>query len=138
MAEITIDTTRVGMDPVTGMYAAQISKLIAGEAIAKGQACYIKGSDGKAYKASAAADTEAAKVVGLAPDAAEAGEPVSLYAAPSIWDYSTGMTPGTPLYLSQTAAGGFATTQTLVHPSVAFAQVIDANRIRIVRNDSLW
>jgi hypothetical protein len=137
MAAITKDATRVGMDAASGMYAAQISGKLAGEALAKGDAVYIKASDGRVYKAIAAADNEAARCCGLVPDAAAIGEAVSIYGAPSIWDYATGMTPGAPVYLSQAVAGGLDTAQTAVHPQ-ALAQSIDANRIRVVTDYPLW
>lgn len=129
MAAIT-KSANVNMDTDSGMRAAHIGHLLAGEAIAKGDACYIKGSDGKVYKAIGTAANEAANVVGLAPDAAAAGEAVSVYGAFSIWEYSTGMTPGTAVYLGL-VAGGLDTVAQLGHPTPV-GHVVDAQRIRII------
>jgi hypothetical protein len=130
MADITKDTTRVGMDAATGMYSGQISGKLAGEAIAKGDACCIK-SDGKVWKADASAADELARFVGLAPDAAAVNEAVSVYSAPSVWDYAAGtLTPGAPIYLSATA-GALADAAGTGHPTPV-AQAIDAYRIRLV------
>lgn len=130
MAAITKDATRVGMDAASGMFAGQVSGKIAGEAIAKGDACYIKGSDGKVYKAINTAANEAANVIGLAADAAEAGEAVTCYSAPSIWDYANGtLTPGALIYLGA-VAGGLDTAAGTGHPG-ALAHAIDQYRIRI-------
>lgn len=136
MAAVTIDTTRVGPEPATAMYAGNISKLLAGEAIAKGEAVYIK-SDGKVWLAVAAADDAANHAVGLAASGAAADEAITILSEPAIFDYSTGMSPGIPLYVSASVPGGLDTVATLSHPQ-AFAQVIDANRIRIVTHFALW
>jgi hypothetical protein len=52
--------------------------LLAGEAIAAGDACYIK-SDGKIWLATGAAANAAARVVGVAAQAAAVGEAVTLF-----------------------------------------------------------
>lgn len=94
-----------------------ITGLLAGEAIAAGDAVYLKGSDGRIYKASGAAANEAARVLGFAAAAADAGEAVSVIRAFSgaIMGYKAmiGATPapaGTRFYLSGTVAGGLADT----------------------------
>lgn len=131
MAAIT-KSVDVSMDPVSGMYVSTISGLIAGEAIAKGDACYIKGADGKVYRSIGTAANEAAGVMGLAFAAAPAGEAVTLYGAGAIWEYSTGMTPGIPVFLGL-VAGQLDTAAQLGHPAPV-GHVVDAQRIRITVN----
>jgi hypothetical protein len=90
----------------------KISGLYAGEAIAGGDACYIKASDGKVYKATGAAADEKARVAGFAAMAASAGDAVTLYHSvmfaygPNV--SGTKSSPGAPLYLSGTTAGNVA------------------------------
>ena len=129
MAAIT-KGANVNMDTDSGMRAGHIGYLLAGEAIAKGDACYIKGSDGKVYKSIGTAANEAAMVHGLAPDAAAAGEAVSLYSAPSIWEYGAALTPGTAVFLGL-VAGQFDTAAQVGHPAPV-GHVVDAARIRII------
>ena len=129
MAAIT-KSVNISMDTNSGMRAGTISGKVAGEAIAKGDACYIKGSDGKIYRSIGTAANEAAMVHGLAADAAAANEAVTLYGAPSIWEYSTGLTPGTAVFLGL-VAGGLDTAAQIGHPAPV-GHVVDAQRIRII------
>jgi beta-glucosidase-like glycosyl hydrolase len=80
--------------------------LIAGEAIAAGDAVYIK-SDGKVWRATGAAVAPAAVVRGFALIAAQVGEAVTF-----AWDvrlrYGAALTPGASYYLSGTVVGGLA------------------------------
>lgn len=131
MAAIT-KSTDVSMDPVSGMFASTISGKIAGEAIAKGDMCYIKGSDGKIYRSINTAANEAANCHGLAFAAAAAGEAVTLYGAGAIWEYGTGLTPGAAVYLGA-SAGGLADAAGTGHPTPV-GHVVDAQRIRITVN----
>jgi hypothetical protein len=131
MAAITKSAT-AGMDADSGMRAGHIGWLIAGEAIAKCDMCYIKGSDGKVYKSINTAVNEAAKCHGMAPDAASAGEAVSLYGGFSIWEYSTGLTPGVDVFLGA-VAGGLDTAAGTGHP-LPVGHVVDAQRIRLTVN----
>src|SRR5687768_9783795 len=78
-----------------------LSGLLAGEAIAAGDACYIK-SDGKAWLATGAAANAAAKVYGYACQAASVGEAVTL-AYDVRFRYGAGLTPGAQVFLSATA-----------------------------------
>jgi hypothetical protein len=84
----------------------QIAGLLAGEAIAAGDACYIT-SGGVAMRASGAAANAAANVRGIAADAAQSGEAVTLYRNVR-FGYGSGLTPGASYYLSGTVAGGLA------------------------------
>lgn len=130
MAAVT-RSANVSMDTVSGSKAGTISGKLAGEAIAKGDACYIKGSDGKIYKAINTALNEAANFYGLAADKADANEAVTLYSAPSIWEYSDGLlTPGAVLYLGA-VAGGLDTAAGTGHPTPV-AHAVDTQRIRVI------
>lgn len=130
MAAIT-KSANVSMDTVSGSKAGTISGKLAGEAIAKGDACYIKAADGKIWKAINTAANEAANVAGLAADSAAVGEAVTLYSAPSIWEYSDGLlTPGALVYLGA-VAGGLDTAAGTGHPTPV-AHAIDSQRIRVV------
>ena len=105
-----------------------LSGLMAGEAIAAGDACYIKGSDGKIYKSDGSAADEAAEVHGYAPKAAGIGEPITL-----VWDcrfrYGAGMTPGTKLYVSVNAGLLADAPSTGGVAPVGF--VVDATRVHL-------
>ena len=108
-----------------------LAGLLAGEAIAAGDACYIK-SDGKAWKSTGAAANAAAEVHGFAAQAASVGEAVTL-----CWDvrfrYGAGLTPGTKLFLSGTVVGGLAdAASTGGTKPIAF--VVDATRIHVYQS----
>ena len=128
MAAITKSAT-VNMDAVSGMKPSTISGKLAGEAIAKGHACYLKGADGKIYKSIGTAANEAAKVHGFAADAAAINEAVTLYGAGAIWEYGTALTPGVDVFLGL-VAGELDTVAQLGHP-LPVGHVVDAQRIRI-------
>lgn len=80
--------------------------LIAGEALAVMDACYIK-SDGKAWKATGAAATAPAQVDGFAAVAASVGEAVTLIFDCTV-NYGSGLTPGASYFLSGATAGALA------------------------------
>jgi hypothetical protein len=126
MAEVTKTGTPTLSTP-TPSWEHYISGLLAGEAIAGGDACYIKASDGLVYKATGAAANEAARVVGFA---ASAGEAVTLLHhinygyGPKVSD--TAVASGTPLYLSGTVAGGLADAAS-TGGTAAIAFVVDAD-----------
>lgn len=82
----------------------RLSGLLAGEAIAAGDACRINGADGRVYRSSGAAANANAKVRGFAAMAAPAGEAVTLVTEAD-WHYGAGMTPGADLFLSAATAG---------------------------------
>jgi hypothetical protein len=104
-----------------------ISGLLAGEAIAAGDACYIK-SDGKVWLSDGTAATAPAKVDGFAAKAAAVGEAVTL-----VFDvnfrYGAGLTPGARVYLMTTpgALSDAATTG----GTAPNGFVVDATRIRV-------
>lgn len=104
-----------------------ISGLLAGEAIAAGDACYIA-SDGTVMKSNGTSANAAAKVDGFAAREAGQGEAVTL-----VFDvnfrYGAGMTPGARIYLFTTAGliGDAATTG----GTAPIGFVVDATRIRV-------
>jgi hypothetical protein len=102
--------------------------LIAGEAIAAGDAVYIK-SDGKVWRATGAAVAPAAVVRGFALIAAQVGEAVTF-----AWDvrlrYGAALTPGASYYLSGTNPGGLADAAS-TGGTVAVAYAVDATRIYV-------
>lgn len=103
-----------------------LAGLLAGEAIAAGDACYIK-SDGKVWIATGAAANAAAKVYGFAAQAASVGEAVTL-----VWDcrfrYGAGMTPGMQLFLS---TGGALVDAATTGGTAPIGVVVDATRIHV-------
>lgn len=104
-----------------------ISGLLAGEAIAAGDACYIK-SDGKIWKSDGTSANAAAKVDGFAAKAAAVNEAVTLVFDVNFY-YGAGMTPGARIYLFTTAGtiGDAATTG----GTAPIGFVVDATRIRV-------
>jgi methyl coenzyme M reductase beta subunit len=102
--------------------------LLAGEAIAAGDACYIK-SDGKIWLATGAAANAAARVVGFAAAAAAVGEAVTLYNDVNL-RYGAGLTPGAVYYLSGTTAGALDTAAS-TGGTKPIAYAVDATRIHV-------
>jgi hypothetical protein len=104
-----------------------ISGLLAGEAIAAGDACYIK-SDGKVWRSTGAAANAAAKVDGFAAIAAAVNEAVTLVFDVNFY-YGAAMTPGARIYLSATA-GAIADAAT-TGGTAPIGFVVDATRVRV-------
>ena len=99
--------TYQGIDTDSAMRAVNLGGLglEAGEAIAAWDACYIKASDGKVYKA-VSTEVNGANVSlfhGFAPQAYAAGDKVTLYGDGALIEYASGMTPAAYLYISDTA-----------------------------------
>lgn len=107
----------------------QISGLKAGEAIAAGDACYVKAADGLVWLSTGAAANAAAKVRGFAFAAAQAGEAVTLYAGVN-WNYGAALTPGTDLFLSAATAGALSDVAT-TGGTAPIGFVIDATRVHL-------
>lgn len=107
------------------------SGLRAGEAIAAGDSCYIKGADGLVWRSNGTGANEAARCDGLAAKAAAAGEAVTLYTDVE-FHYGSGLTPGAPYYVGATAGRLDTAPTTGGITPVAFA--VDATRIRVVAN----
>jgi hypothetical protein len=106
--------------------AHQISGLLAGEAIFAGALCYVK-SDGKVWLATGAAANAAAKMRGMALQAAAVGDAVTLYHDVTV-RYGAGLTPGADLFLS---TGGLIVDAATTGGTAPIGYVVDATRIRI-------
>jgi hypothetical protein len=115
---------------VTPPQSDTINGLLAGEAIAAGDACYIKAADGKVWLATGAANTAPADVAGFAFTDASANEPVTLVCNGN-FRYAAALTVSAKLYLSGTVAGGLADAAS-TGGLAPIAVAIDATRIRIV------
>ena len=131
MADITKIAT---MDfEATALHRCMIYKdpdLVAGEAITKGQPCYIKPADGKTYKAvstvlaGGSSDvTNLTAFHGFAYDTYAVGDKVSLVGPGGKMFYTAaaGLTPGALYYVSDTA-GNVSDTALVSHDApIAFA-----------------
>lgn len=104
--------------------------LKAGEAIAAGDACYIK-SDGLAWRSNGTAANAAAKVDGFAAEAAAVGEAVTLWFEVN-FRYGSGLTPGARYYASATAGALDDAATTGGTAPVAYA--VDATRIHVMES----
>lgn len=102
-------------------------QLIAGEAIAAGDLCYIK-SDGKAWLSNGTSANAAAKCVGMAAEAAAVGEPITVFRNER-FRYGSGMTPGAQIYVSATAGALSDAATTGGTAPIGF--VVDATRVYI-------
>lgn len=131
MALITRAST-ASMDASTGMFAPQITGLIAGEALDVAAPCYIKSSDGLVYMSNGTSANEAAEVVGFTPRAVKSGQPVTLFGKGARFSYGTGLTPGDKYYIGATAGRLDASTTT--GDAVGVAQAITATDIRVIRD----
>lgn len=135
MAEVTRTGVPTPSNPLA-VRTRSITGLYAGEALAGGDAVYIKASDGKVYKATGAAANEAATCKGFAAKVASADEActilrngVHLAYGPNV--SGTPSSPGARLYLSGTVAGNLANTAS-TGDNIGVAYVIDTDgRIEI-------
>lgn len=123
--------TDASLDASTGMFAQQVTGLVAGENLDLAAACYIKASDGKVYMCNATAATEPAKCYGFVPRAAVAGQPVTLYGVGARFRYGSGLTPGAQYFVGATA--GRLDTAATVGDAVGVAFAIDTTDIMVVR-----
>lgn len=105
------------------------SDLVAGEAIAAGDACQIT-TTGKVIKSTGAAANQAARVHGFAAGAAALNEPVTLMTDVD-FHYTTGATPGIPVYLSGATAGGIDTAASTGGTAPIGFVLKDGARIRL-------
>lgn len=110
----------------------RITGLLAGEAIAAGDACYISATDGLVYRSTGAAANAAAVVDGFALVATAVGEAVTLIYGVHI-RYGASQTPGAFLFLSGTVPGGLDTA-TSTGGTVPIARTIDATRIFVKKS----
>ena len=122
-----------GMDGSTQLFAMQITGLVLGENCAQNDPLYIKGSDGKLYRANAAAATEPANFIGAAPRAGLAGQAITVFgvgqrmsiAAPGT------LTPGAKVFLGA-VAGGYDTAAQ-VGDAVGVARAVTDTDVIITR-----
>lgn len=126
MAEIAKSGTP-SMSSVTPPQNDYIVGLLAGEAIAAGDACYIKASDGRIWRSTGAASNAAAKVRGFALLPSAAGEAVTLVKNVN-FRYGAALTPGTDVFLSGSVTGGLADAAS-TGGTAAVGYVVDATRI---------
>lgn len=130
MALVTRDSA-ASMDASTGMFAGQITGLVAGEALDVAAPCYIKSSDGKVYMSNGTAANEAAEFVGFTPRAAVAGEPITLFHIGARFRYGSGLTPGDKYFLGATA--GRLDTAATTGGTVALARAVTSTDIVVIR-----
>jgi hypothetical protein len=131
MALVTKAAT-ASMDASTGMFAPQISGLVAGEDLAVAAPCYIKNADGKVYQSNGTAANEAAKVDGFTPRAVKNGQPVTLFGKGARFSYGTTLSIGATFYIATTA--GALDTAATTGDAVGVARAINATDIRVVRD----
>jgi hypothetical protein len=105
----------------------QLAGLLAGEAIAAGDLCYIK-SDGKIWRSNGTAANAAAVCIGIALEACNTGEACTI-----MWNvnmrYGAGLTPGAKLFVSATA--GAIDDAATTGGTAPIGYVVDATRIHI-------
>jgi hypothetical protein len=129
MAEVTKSGTP-SYCSVIPQQADTIVGLFAGENIGAADACYIKAADGKVWRATGAANTAPADVVGFAFTEAYTDDPVTLVDSGN-FRYGAALTINALYYLSGTVAGGLADTAS-TGGLTPIAYAIDATRIRIL------
>lgn len=109
----------------------RISELVAGEALAAGDAVYVAAT-GKVLRSTGAAANAAAKVDGFAAMAASINEAVTLI-TDCDWHYGAGLTPGARLFLSGAVAGGLDDVASIGGTApIGFA--LDATRVRLFQS----
>lgn len=135
MALLTATATTTTVETRSAQHANQIPAslgLVAGEALLTAAPCYIKASDGKVYMSNATSTAEASRLDGFTGKAYLAGEPVTLWGAGIIFEYTTGMTPGARFYIGATA--GRLDDGATTGDAVGVAKAISATHIRIIRD----
>jgi hypothetical protein len=134
MAETLVTkSAAASRDTTTGMIAPQSSNDILGEDIAAPGVPLRMHTDGKLYRATAAAANASARIYGWSTRAAKAGMSMTTVGVGAIFKYSDeGLTPGAIYYLAETvgALSSIATTG----DAVGCCQAKDESNIRITRN----
>lgn len=134
MALVARDDANASLDASTGMFAAQITGLFAGEDLDPAAPCWIDDDDGRVYMSNGTAAGEAAGFVGFTPRAAQAGQPVTLFSVGARFHYSAaGLTPGQKLYIAATA--GRLDDAPTTGGQFAVARAIDPSDIQCIRAD---
>lgn len=130
MSTVTRSAT-ASMDGSSILYAPQkTGSLYAGEALDPIAPCYIKASDGLVYMSNATAADEAAKFDGFTPKSYRVGDAVTLFGLGTRFRYTTGLTPGAPLYIG-TTAGTLSDTPTTGCPA-PIARVMNTTDATVV------
>jgi hypothetical protein len=129
MADIAKSGTP-SISTVTPCPAHHISGLVAGEAIAAGDMCYVK-SDGKVWRSIGTAANAAAKTAGMALQAAAVGEGCSVYSGVNV-RYGAGLTPGRGVLHRRRRRRARRRRDDRRDCPVAYA--IDATRIRVLES----
>lgn len=131
MALITV-SSNARVDASSAQFAPQISgDFLAGEDLNAVAPCYIKAADGKVYMSNGTSANEAAHCDGFTPAAYKAGAAVTLYGPGTKFEYATGMTPGTDLFVGTTA--GRLDTAATTGGTTAVARAITATVIQVRR-----
>jgi hypothetical protein len=97
-----VTPANVSIDTMTAQFSPQIAGLYAGEDLLEAAPCYVE-SDGLVYMSYTSGSANDARVHGWTPRVTKSGEPVTLFGPGTRFRYSTGLTPGNPLYLGTTA-----------------------------------
>lgn len=124
-----IARSNVSLDTSTGQFAPQFVGM-AGEALTAGDFCYI-GQYGLVWQASLIETTGSGYTHGFTARAVPSGQPVTLFGEGARMRYSTGLTPGNPLYLSATPGALSTTIDGGANRSVA--DVLTETDIRMTR-----
>jgi hypothetical protein len=119
------------VDASTAAVAAQISGLVAGEALFAGAIVKILAADGKVYLANGTAADVNAQIAGVVPRAAGIGQPVTVYGIGARFRYSSGLTPGAKLFLGTTS--GRADTAATTGDAVGVFRVINDTDVQVIR-----
>lgn len=129
MALVTRSST-ASVDPVTAQLDKQLPDLYAGEDIDVAAPCYIK-SDGLVYMSNGTAANAAAACDGFAARTAKAGQPITLFGIQTRFQYGSGLTPGSKLYIGATA--GRLDTAPTTGDATGVAKVVNDTDIRVFR-----
>jgi len=120
----TPSLSTIGIDPGS----QKAPPLPCGEAIAAGDACYIK-NDGLIWRSTGAAANAAAKVRGFAPTKANTGEVLTLVHN-VVMNYGASLTPGADYFLSGATLGALADAAS-TGGTAPIAYAVDTTRIYI-------
>ncbi len=127
MADITKYGSTASISTAVPPTTSRLPGLVAGETLAEGDVVYIKASDGKLYKA-LAENSEKRFAVGLAGEAASAGQPCTILRNLTV-GYGSGLTPGAKVYVSGATAGAIADAATATYGTSPIGFCMDAKRI---------
>jgi len=138
MAEVAVaKSINASPDATTGMLCPQVSHKILAVDVLSPMTPLTMRSDGLLYIANGAAANGDAIIFGWSTRAGKAGQTMTVYGVGLVGKYSNSLlTPGQILYLGTAAGGaGVLSSGTSVGDTVGCAQAIDADNIRIIRNN---